>query len=47
MDDDALTEDQQGMDMVTRSGVRLRGIKIPMEEVQTLSQLHRLELTNL
>ena len=35
------------MDMVTRAGVREGDIKTPMEEVQTLSQLHRLELTNL
>ena len=41
------TEDQQGMDMVTRPGVRERDIKTPMEEVKTLPQLHRLELTNL
>ena len=35
------------MDNVTKAGVREVDIKTPIEEVQTLSQLHRLELTNL
>ena len=40
-DDDAFTEDQQGMDTLMRPSGRERGIKIPMVEVKTLPQLHR------
>ena len=36
-----------GMGLVMRAGVREGNIQTPMEEVQTHSQLHRLELTNL
>ena len=41
------TKDQQEHEVVARAMVREGDIKTPMEEVKTLPQLHRLELTNL